>query len=116
MMGVVRGKSDILIISCISLRRAFRFRFNVLEIILNDINILGVLVSDLIGQRRGQPRSDGRSNPHFATYQFSLPRSERSLFFQKHLLELRRCPHLNVTRAQPLLTTVPLLVAPNLLV
>lgn len=46
MMGVVRGRSDILIISCISSRMAFRFRFNVLEITLNDINMLGVLVGD----------------------------------------------------------------------
>jgi hypothetical protein len=76
MMGVVRGRSDILIISCISSRRAFRFRYNVLEIILNDINMLGVLgcLVDLIGQH-GQQRSDRRSNPHFATYQFSLLRS-----------------------------------------
>ena len=66
MMGVVRGRSDILIISCISSRRAFRLRFNVLEIILNDINMLGVLccvVGDLISVV-----SDRRSNPHFATY------------------------------------------------
>jgi hypothetical protein len=52
MMEVVRGRSDILIISCISSQRAFRFRYNVLEIILNDINMLGSsVVGDPIGQQ-----------------------------------------------------------------
>ena len=72
MMGVVRGRSDILIISCISSRRAFRLRFNVLEIILNDIDKLGAIcLSDRSAVVRVQ-RSDRRSKPHFAPYQFSL--------------------------------------------